>query len=162
MLNDYFLMETENYQGEDIFIYCFETNDYIKANNLTTTTIPNGSTFNIDSYINQGANLVKLITIPQTKTTAINQNNNSVSIQIQPDPVIRYIEHNFYKSPDNNYIYEFIYELDGTHDRIYILIETPKELQNDYIFFHLLRVNAMEMIRQSPLYINNKNINNEN
>lgn len=78
MLNDYFLMETEDYQGEYIFIYCFETNDYIKANNLTTTTIPNGSIFNIDNYINQGANLVKLITIPQTKTTTITENNNSI------------------------------------------------------------------------------------
>ena len=54
-----------------------------------------------------------------------------------------------------------MYELYVTKERIYIAIETPVELPNDYIFFHLLRVNAIEMIRQSPLYINNKNINNK-
>lgn len=160
MLNNYFRMEKEDYKGKDIFIYCFENNDYIKADNLTN--MPNGSNFDIDNYMSKGADLVKFITIPQVKATSVNSNNNSVSIKIQLDPVIRYIEHNLYTTNSGYYIYEFIYELDGTHDRIYILIETPKELQNDYIFFHLLRVNAMEMIRQSPLYTNNRNINNKN
>lgn len=161
MLNGYFLMETEDYKGENIFIYCFKTNDYIKANNLTTTTIPKGSTFNIDSYINQGANLVKLINIPQTKTTAINQNNNSISIQMQLDPVIRYVEYNFYTSSINNNIYEFVYELDRIHERIYIVIEATMLLQNDFIF-HLLKDYAEKMIKQSPLYINNKDIDSKN
>ena len=39
MLNNYFLMKPEDYQGRDIFIYCFENNDYIKANNLTLIPI---------------------------------------------------------------------------------------------------------------------------
>ena len=76
MLNNYFLMKTEDYQGEDIFIYCFKSNDYIKANNLTAIT--NGSRFNICNYISQEADLVKFITIPQTKTTTITENNNSI------------------------------------------------------------------------------------
>lgn len=159
MLNGYFRMERENYKGEDIFIYCFENNDYIKANNLTLTS--NVSNFNIDNYINQRADLVKFITIPQPNNTAITQNNNSVSIQMQLDPVIRYIEHNFYKSSINNNIYEFVYELDVTHERIYIVIEATMLLPNDLIFA-LLRDCSEKMIIQSQLYINNKDINNKN
>ena len=54
-----------------------------------------------------------------------------------------------------------MYELDRIHERIYIVIETPMLLQNDFIF-HLLKDYAEKMIKQSPLYINNKDIDSKN
>lgn len=140
----------DRYNTFDIYTYCLLDNNY--REHLVKCVKTN---FNIDKYKKQWQKFIN-ITIPQQQSST----NNTICIQSYP--IIRYIEHNLYTTNSGYYIYEFIYELDGTHDRIYILIETPKELQNDYIFFHLLRVNAMKMIRQSPLYTNNKNINNEN
>ena len=140
----------DRYNTFDIYTYCLLDNSYREHLVKCVKT-----SFDIYKYKEQWQKFIN-ITIPQQQITA----NNTICIQSYP--VIRYIEHNLYTTNSGYYIYEFVYELDGTHDRIYILIETPKELQNDYIFFHLLRVNAMEMIRQSPLYTNNRNINNKN